>query len=70
MTETELTAEIAVVNTAITNILLTGQKYEIGSGPSKRVFEAAQLDSLRSYRTELQLQLKDVQETGGLVLGF
>lgn len=70
MTEDELTAEIAIVSIAITNILKTGQEYAIGSGPSSRTFKAAEIDSLRNYRTELQLQLQTVQGKGGLALGF
>jgi hypothetical protein len=70
MTEAELEAEIALVTTAISNILKTGQKYEINSGQSKRVFEAADLDKLRNYRTELRIELQSLQGSSGLVLGF
>ncbi len=71
MTEQELLDEITLVSTAIHHILKTGQKYELGTGQSKRVFEAAQLDSLRSLRKELQLELSELSTGGaGTALGF
>ena len=70
MTEDEINAELSIVKTAITNLLKTGKKYELGSGASKRVFEMTDLKDLREYRTELNQQLKDVEGTSGMVLGF
>ncbi len=70
MTEEEITAELALVNTAISNLLKTGKKYEIGSGSSKRVFEMSDLDELRAYRSELTRKLNELDGSSGLVLGF
>ena len=69
-TEDEINAELEIVSTAITNIMLTGQKYEIGSGPSKRVFEAANINNLQKYRSSLNRQLKSVQGKSGMQIGF
>lgn len=70
MTEAEITAELAIVTTAIENLLQTGQRYEIGSGASRRVFEMADLQKLRDLRYSLDQDLLNVQGTSGLVLGF
>ena len=69
-TEEEIKAELEIVCTAITHIMLTGQKYETGSGASKRVFENAALSELRSYRVELENKLKGTQGQSGMLLGF
>ena len=69
-TEEEITAELEIITTAITNILLTGQKYQTGSGASTRVFEAANLSNLRQYRVELENKLKGAQGQSGMLLGF
>jgi len=70
MTETEITAEIAVVRTAIHNLMLTGQEYEIGTGPSKRIFKMVDIDKLRSYLTSLQQDLLAIQGDSGIQVGF
>ncbi len=70
MTEDELIAEIAAVSEAITNMLKTGHEYEIESAKSRRRFKGFDLDKLRAYRTELQIQLRNVDGSSGLVLGF
>ena len=70
MTEAEITAELAIVTTAIENLLQTGQRYEIGSGASRRVFEMADLQKLRDLRYSLDQDLLNVQGASGLVLGF
>ncbi len=70
MTEAEITAELAIVTTAIENLLKTGQRYEIISGSSRRVFEVADLKDLRDLRYSLGQDLLNVQGTSGLVLGF
>lgn len=70
MTEAEITTEIAIVQTAITNLLLTGQEYEVGTGSSRRKFVVADLKELRSYKTELNNQLREVQQTSGVQVGF
>lgn len=69
-TAAEIEAEIEIVSTAITNILLTGQKYEVGSGPSKRIFEAANINNLTKYRNSLNIQLKGINGTSGMQLGY
>lgn len=71
MTEDELLDEITLISTAIQHIYKTGQKYEIGTGPSKRVFEAASYKDLTEERRRLQIELQNVQNCGGgVVLGF
>jgi len=70
MTEAEITVELGIISSAITNIALTGQRYEIGTGPSKRVFEAADLNDLISYRSSLENQLKDATGNSGMSVGF
>lgn len=70
MTEEEIVEELAIVNAAIRSILKLGKKYEIGTGPSKRVFEAEDLDKLRSLRTELKIELSQAQGTSGIVVGY
>ena len=69
MTEDEILAEIAIVQTAITNIMLTGQRYVVGTGSSRREFEA-DLNKLRAYKTQLYNDLREVQQTSGLQVGF
>lgn len=69
-TATEIQADIDIFREAIRNIALTGQKYEIGSGPSKRVFEAADLDKLRDYLASLENELANVNGTSGVLVGF
>lgn len=69
MTEQELIAEISLVTTAISKIIQTGEKYEIHTGSSKRIFEA-DLDKWRDYRRELNRELAEVTGTSGVVTGF
>jgi len=70
MTESEIQALISQVDTAMTNILLTGQEYTINTNGSSRTFKAADLDKLRSWRFELNQMLQDEQETSGILVGF
>jgi hypothetical protein len=70
MTEAQIIAEIALIEMAISNILKTGQKYEVGSGASKRIFEAANIDSLRDYKLSLENKLSDVSGNSGILAGF
>ena len=71
MTEAEILEEITAVSTAIKNIMITGQSYEIGTGSSKRVYTYVSLDSLREYRRELQRDLASLTDGGGgILLGF
>jgi hypothetical protein len=69
MTEAQLIAFIAKLDTAIENILLTGQSYEIGTGSSKRVFAAASLNDLQALRDKKQMDLNGLQ-CGASVVGF
>jgi len=69
-TEDEIEAEIVIIRTAIRNIALTGQKYEIGTGPSKRTFEAADINNLRDYLAQLKGELQEFNEESGCQLGF
>ena len=55
----ELNSELALLNTAIKNIIQTGDKYEIGTGSSKRVFEA-DLDKWRKIRNNIRLEIKNL----------
>ena len=70
MTEDEIIIAIAEVNTAISNMMKTGQEYEIESAKSRRKFKGFDLKALREYKTELNNQLREVQGYSGLVLGF
>lgn len=69
MTEDELIAEIAIIRTAISHIAQTGERYVIGTGPSRREFEAS-IPHLRDYLTSLQRDLADVQLESGVMVGF
>lgn len=71
MTEEELIEEITLLTTAIHNIYKTGQKYEIGTGQSKRVFEAASYKDLKKEKKELMGDLATLNAGGaGTVLGY
>lgn len=72
MTESELLAEIQLVSTAISNVLKTGKRYEIGTGASRRIFEFTELGSLRNYRKELQREYDELYSDYGIgsMLGF
>jgi len=69
MTEAELIAEIALVQTAISNVARTGERYVIGTGPSRREFEN-DLGHLRLYLAELKRDLKAAQYDDGVMVGF
>lgn len=70
LTATQIQTKIDLYEDAIDNILLTGQRYEIGSGASKRVFEAADIDKLQSLVDRLYMKLDEVSETSGSQVGF
>ena len=71
MTELELETEIALLTLAISHILQTGQKYELGTGQSRRTFEAGDLDSLVALRDKNRQDLYSLQNGGrGMVIGF
>lgn len=71
MTEAEILAEISLITTAIQNIYTTGQNYEVGTGASKRIFAAANYDSLTKQRTELYRDLANIDNPGGgVMLGY
>lgn len=69
MTEDEINAEIIIVQTAITNIIQTGERYVIGTGPSRREFEA-DLDKWRNYLNSLKQDLQAAQYNDGVQVGF
>jgi len=70
LTEAELTTRIAEVEDAIHRMLLLGKEYEVGSGPTKRIFKAEDLDRLTEYKAGLESQLLAVQGSNGLLAGF
>lgn len=70
LTATQIQTKIDAYETAIENILLTGQEYEIGSGASKRVFKMADIDKLQSLVDRLYMKLDEVNETSGAQVGF
>ncbi len=69
-TTEKITAELEIITTAITNIMLTGQEYTTGSGASTRTFKMAGLPELRKYRVELENKLKGSTGKSGMLLGF
>ena len=69
-TAEQIQAKIDAYELAIENILLTGQKYEIGSGASKRTFEATDIEKLENYVSKLYLKLSEVNCTSGTQVGF
>ena len=69
-TAEEIQADIDDVRTAISNMLKTGKKYKIGSGPSSRETEFTDIASLREYMADLQSELDDVNGTSGILVGF
>lgn len=70
MSEAEILEEIQIFRTAIKNIALTGQRYEIGSGASKRVFEAADLQAMKLYLTDLNNELAIARGNAGIQIGY
>jgi len=72
MTDTEykaeLETELALLNTAIKHIIKTGERYEVGTGSSKRIFEA-DLGKYRKMRNEIRLELKQYGDNAGIVVG-
>ena len=70
MTEDELTVRIADANDAIYRILKLGKEYEVGSGPTKRIFKAENIKDLREYIADLNNQLLSSQGNSGCLVGF
>ena len=71
MTEDEILEEIAIYTALIKQIPVIGQKYEVGTGQSKRIFENVDLKTAIDYRKSLYRDLADVQNGGGgMVLQF
>lgn len=70
MTETELKAEIANVEKAISNALLLGEEYEIENSSSKRRTKSVSLSELRKYKANLEQQLAGFSNSSGFVGGF
>ncbi len=54
----ELNAELALLNTAIKNIIQTGERYEVGTGSSKRIFEVESLQKWKNVRDQIRLEIK------------
>ena len=69
-TTVEIQADIDIFRTAIRNIALTGKEYEVGTGPSKRIFRAEDLPNLRDYLADLESELDSVNGTDGVLMGF
>jgi len=68
-TEDELEALLVQVSTAISNLLLGGASYTIDTGGSRRQFTSADLGELRSMRSALYQELKEIKGEAGLTLG-
>jgi len=69
MSEAQLIAFIAKLDTAIEGILITGQDYEIWTGSSKRIFTAANIKTLQDMRDKKAMELKTLQGCASVV-GF
>ena len=64
-TAAQITAEIAEINTALSQIRKAGQSYTINSvlGGTQRTVTSADYDKLVKHRNELQMQLNELNET-------
>ena len=66
MTNAELlavyNAELLLINDAIAHVYKTGQRYEIGTGSSKRVFET-DINVLNESRRKLLMQISQLDTT-------
>lgn len=63
-TTTEIQAEIDSITTALNNIRVAGQSWEITSGTgagTKRVVTMAEYDKLVAHRDELYAELREAQ---------
>ena len=65
---TQLEIELSLVNDAIAHVLKTGERYEIGTGSSRRVFEA-DLTKLRKMQNDIRAQLRTLDDDDAVVLG-
>ena len=65
MTEEQILEEIAIYTALILQVPKIGQKYEIGTGASKRIFENVDLQTAIDHRTDLYRQLATEQDCGG-----
>jgi hypothetical protein len=71
MTEAEILAEITIYTTLIQQAPKIGQRYEIGTGQSRRIFENVDLKTAIEHRSSLYRDLSNLQDGGGGVLcGF
>ena len=70
MTEAEILANIALINQAISDILQAGERYEIGTGPSKRITEMPDLDKLYKQKAYLTQDLEAIRGTSGTLLWY
>ena len=66
----ELNTELALLNTAIKNIIQTGDAYTVDTGSSKRIFEA-DLEKWKKIRNGIRLEIKalDPDTNNSVVLG-
>lgn len=70
MTKEEITAKINLYETAIDNILLTGQEYVVGTGSSARTFKAADISKLEKRVDNLYKKREELTGCSGIVVGF
>lgn len=66
-------AEIDEITTALSNIRLAGQSYEITSGSgagTKRVVTMADYDTLKKHRSDLQAELAELNKTRSVRIGI
>jgi len=64
----ELETELALLNTAIQHIIKTGERYEVGTGSSKRTFEV-DLDKYVKMRAGIRRELRQFEDNAGIVVG-
>jgi hypothetical protein len=70
MGEDEILEEIAIYTALIKQVPQIGQKYEVGTGQSKRIFENIDLKLAISHRRDLYKQLDDLSGCSGIVAGY
>ena len=65
-------AEIDQITTALSQIILAGQSYEITSGSgagTKRVVTMSDYDTLKKHRSDLYAELAEVNQTRSIRIG-
>ena len=71
-TASVIQAEIDQITTALSQIVLAGQSYEITSGSgagTKRVVTMADYDTLKKHRSDLYAELAEVNQTRSIRIG-